>query len=297
MKKIIAILFTVIFISCSHKQTVPNRTIFCTITPQKYFIEKIVGGHYEVIPLIDKGQNHHTLSPTPSQIAALSNSTLFFTIGLEGEKTIVDKIKKSHSSVSIVDLLSGLSLRYLEHDHEHCDHDHAGHNSHIQTGEMADPHVWLSPKRVKIMAATIYRTMVATDSVNAEEYKQNLVTFTAELDSLDNELSISMLPYAGRSILVYHEAFGYFAEDYGLTQVTIEAGGKEPDPKTLARIIDAAAAIKPAAIFVQPQFSDRSARILANELRCKVVTVDPIPENYINDMRKIALIFREYLVK
>ena len=91
-----------------------------------------------------------------------------------------------------------------------------------------------------------------------------------------------------RKFLVFHPAWGYFADRYGLEQVAIEYQGKEPGAKAVARIISMAQKEGISVIFVQPQFDQRLARQIADSIEGQVIVVDPLSSNYINNMRAVA---------
>jgi zinc transport system substrate-binding protein len=153
---------------------------------------------------------------------------------------------------------------------------------------LGDPHVWTNPMLVKSMSARIRDAFVKLDPARAEAYERNFSRFANDLDALDAEIRARLSPYSGRAFLVFHAAWGYFADAYGLRQIPIEAEGKEPGPKTLARVISEARALGIKAVFVQPQFSRASAEMIAQQIGGHVVAVDPLAENYIENMRHVA---------
>jgi zinc transport system substrate-binding protein len=141
------------------------------------------------------------------------------------------------------------------------------------------------------MAARIRDAFVQLDPAHADAYEGNYSRFANDLDALDAQIRVRLSPYAGHAFLVFHAAWGYFADAYGLRQIPIEAEGKEPGPRTLARVISEARTLGIKVVFVQPQFSRSSADMIAQQINGHVVTVDPLAENYMENMRHVAASF------
>jgi zinc transport system substrate-binding protein len=134
----------------------------------------------------------------------------------------------------------------------------------------------------------ICEELVTLDPEHADVFGENLAGLRAELKALDRELAETLAPLRGERIYVFHPAFGYFADAYGLIQVAVESGGGEPGPRELAALIEAASGEGVRAIFVQPQHSRRSAEVLATEIGAAVVPADPLAEDYLENLRAIA---------
>lgn len=152
-----------------------------------------------------------------------------------------------------------------------------------------DPHTWTSPSNVKIMAKNIYDTLVEFDSSNKEYYKTNYDNFIEEIDETDKKIKniLSVLPKDSK-VMVFHPSWGYFARDYNFLQVSIEIEGKEPKPKMLQKIIDEAKKQNVKAIFTQTEFSDKSAKAIANELKIKVIKETPLAKDWSENLIKMA---------
>jgi zinc transport system substrate-binding protein len=149
------------------------------------------------------------------------------------------------------------------------------------------------PDAGEVYGGSFRDTLMKLDPAHAEAYERNYRQFAADLDALDAEIRARLSPYAGRAFLVFHASWGYFADTYGLRQIAIEAGGKEPGPRALARVISEARALKIRTVFVQPQFSRASAEMIAKQIGGHVVVIDPLAENYIENMRHVATSFAE----
>lgn len=196
----------------------------------------------------------------------------------------------------------GHDENHAEHDEHHHDHDdhhhdhgaHAAHEGHHDTHQDGhahhgkDPHIWLSPPLVKQMAMTIHDALVQIDPEGKQVYDQNLHVFHLRLDSLDAYIRSTLEPVKGTDLFVFHPAFGYFADEYGLVQKPVETGGKEPSARDLAELVEEAREHKPKVIFVQPQYAQKSAQALAAQIGCAVVPINPLPASYFAEMREMC---------
>lgn len=251
--------------------------VFVSIEPQAYFVHRIAGQHVQVHVLVRQGQSPHVFEPTPRQIALLKNADLYFTVGLPFERQLTKKILAVRTRLKCVDTTKGIPFRKLE-----------GHTHHSDDHESADPHIWLSPELIKIQATTIAEALCTYDSGNADFYRENLKKFHADLHMLDSEIKAKLSPFAGRDVFVFHPAFGYFTDAYGLRQVAIEADGKEPGSRSLTKLVEHARAQKVRVIFAEQQFSRKTADALAWQIGAEVVTLDPLARDCLENLRHIA---------
>ena len=138
------------------------------------------------------------------------------------------------------------------------------------------------------MAARIRDALADLDPSGAEHYARGYEAFVAKLDALDREIRRLLTGLSGRRFMVFHPAWGYFADTYGLVQVPVERGGKEPGARTLAALIEQARRDDVRVIFVKPQFGERSAARLAEAIGGRVVSVDPLAADYLDNLRYAA---------
>ena len=131
--------------------------------------------------------------------------------------------------------------------------------------------------------------MIEIDSGNKDFYEKNKNEYLKKLDDLDLELQNAFSEMQGKKILVFHPAFGYLARDYGFEQIAIEIEGKEPSAENLAEIIDLAKKENIKTIFVQKQFSQKSAEAIASQIGGSVVPLDPLSEDYVENLRRIGV--------
>lgn len=257
--------------------------VFVSILPQTYFIEKIGGERVLVNVMVPPGRSPTTYEPTPNQVTALSRAVIFFTIGMPFENAFIPRIAPSLKSLKIVDTATGIKKRYLA-AHIHEDDGEAEHNE----GESVDPHIWLSPVLAKQQAQNIYNALVEADPDGRSVYDEGLQALIKELEKLDAEIRTVLAPRAGSTVFIYHPTLGYFTDEYNLHQISIETGGKEPTPVELENIIRLAREKAVKVIFVQPEFSGKSARIIAGAIGGSVVVVNPLNPDYINSLKEIA---------
>ena len=282
---LIVLAVIMLFPGCGKKEEAISGKInvFTSIMPQKYFVERIGGERVNVSVLVLPGKSPATYEPSPDQVISLAKADLFFSIGVAFEKAFIPSIAESLKSLKIVDTSHGIKKRNIEsHDHDEDDEEE-DHKSGAP-----DPHIWMSPVLVKQQVLNIYNALVEKDPEGKDYYKKGYETFAADLDKADAELRKVLAPFKGSTLFVFHPAFGYFADEYGLKQEAIETGGKEPSPSVLESIIKKAKADKVKVIFVQPEFSQKSAGAIAKAIGGSVITLNPLNPDYLNNLLNIA---------
>lgn len=271
---------------------------FVSILPQKYFVERIGGDLTEVDVLVQPGANPHMYEPTPRQMTALAGAQVYFAIGINLEDVWLPKLKGANRDMLVVRTQEGVDkipMAEHHHDHEagHEEHDHGAMHSDEHDHGILDPHIWLDPVRVKTIAQNTCDGLVKVDPAHKAEYEANLAAFLDDLANLDESIADAMaaIPEDKRAFMVFHPSWGYFAKRYGLTQVAIEAGGNEPSPRHLAEIVEHGRELGVTVVFVQPQFSKRSAEVIASELNARVVPLDPLAEDWKDNLLHAAEAF------
>lgn len=161
--------------------------------------------------------------------------------------------------------------------------------------ENIDPHLWLSPVNVEIMIRQIQAELSSLMPENSEYFAQNADKYVQRLQDLDMELIDTFISLKGENLFVFHPAWGYFADRYGLVQVALEQEGKEPTSSYLAELIDVAKEENAKVIFIQEQFSTNLAESFAQDTGGVVVSVDPLAEDYIDNLSTVGKIISENL--
>lgn len=261
-----------------------------SIVPVRTFIERVGGDRVQAHALVPPGMSPHSYEPTAKQMVQLAEADVFFRVGAPFEETLLPRLRKTIPGLKIVDLRRGLDLIEMPDTHDHDAHDHDDHDAHDHGHDHAvDPHVWMDPLAVRTMAETIAVTLSELDTTaDGSVYRNNLDAFQHELDAVHSQLAKTLGPYRGRTLLVFHPAFGYFCRRYDLKQQAIEVEGKQPSAKQLAGIIDQARKLDVRVIFVQPQFPEDSARRLASALDAAVVPMDPLAADYLANLRRMG---------
>jgi zinc transport system substrate-binding protein len=267
-----------------HADTPGKVSAFVSILPQAFFVERIGGEHVAVQVLVGPGDSPATYEPTPKEMAQMAESDLYFAIGVPFETAVLPRLRDSFKNLEIVETQAGIDRARLE------GHEHEGHEA-----EYLDPHVWLSPQHAKIIAKNIRDALSRIDPVHADDYASGLAKLVADLDETDTQVARHLQPVRGEELYVFHPAYGEFAEAYGLTQVAIEVEGQSPSAKQLAELIERARAHDVRAIFVQPQFSQRTANTVAEAVGAEVVILDPLSRDYLTNLKEMARRIRDAL--
>ncbi|KAF5047299.1 putative metal ABC transporter substrate-binding protein Hpf [anaerobic digester metagenome] len=286
-------------------------SVFVTVAPQKYFVDKVGGGKVSVSVMVEPGANPHAYEPRPRQMAELAKASVYFTIGDAFDQTWLERIVGASPGIAVVHTAEGIAkIPMAAHHHEDDEgHGHAGehHEDAAQAGRTEveeadghgtlDPHIWLDPALVKIQVGHIRDGLSKADPAGAQEYAANADAFMRELEQLDSRIRsiLSSLPEDRRTFLVFHPSWGYFAKAYGLRQAAIEIEGKEPSPKDMERIIAMGRETGAKVVFVQPQFSEKSASVIAKQIGARVVRLDPLAEDWADNLLRAAQAFVDAL--
>ena len=251
--------------------------IFVSVLPQKLFVERVGGAHVTVYALVGKGFNPATYQLTPQQTVALTEADLFIRAGMPFEESWVPRILAVTPDLVVLDMREGLDLLPMESRHEH-----AGHHHHM------DPHVWTDPVLLQQHIVRLVSQLSKLRPELANHFTQSGNRFIEELAALDKELEKQLQDNRNNAFLVFHPAWGYFAQRYGLQQIAAEYDGKEPGAAALADLIEQSRQAGIRQIFVQPQFNSKAADVLAEAIPAKVEQADPLSENYFQAIRSFA---------
>ncbi len=262
--------------------------VFVSILPQVFFAERVGGSHVDVNVMVGPGQNPATYEPTPKQMTFLSKAKVYFRIGVPFENAWINRLAKINPRMKIADLRQGIELLPMRTHYQHSPEDEHGHHHGNK-----DPHIWLNPQLAKTFSKTICDTLKSIDPAHKEDYQDNLNRLVQDLDKLDREISEQFKKINKREFLVFHPAWGYFAEAYDLEQIPVELEGKEPTAKQLTELIQRIKSTQIKVIFVQEQFSRASAQAIARAIAGQVIAVDPLAKDYLKNMKYIAQKFSE----
>ncbi len=249
-------------------------TVLASVVPQAYFVKRIAGDLVDVKVMIPPGASPTTYEPTMEQMLALSGASLYIKVGHPSfpfEKAWLDKLLRQGRRIKVVDCSKGLELL------------------------QGDPHIWLSPKLARTMAGSIAAAIKGLIPGKGDTIDANLKKLLVDIDELDRTFKEALSQVTTRRFYVFHPAWGYLASEYGLEQVAIEKGHKEPSPADLQSIVSSARSDGVRVVFAEPQLSTESAGLVAKELGGRVVIIDPLPADWLDGMRKTAAAFKEAL--
>jgi zinc transport system substrate-binding protein len=279
------VFFLTAFLLVSSAATASPLRIFVSIAPQKYIVERLAGGNATVHMLVEQGQDPHFFEPSPRQLLLLDSAQLYFTVGLEFERQLTARLTSLHQKLKIVALDAGIAKLPMT---EHLPQESGAGEDAVHHEEEGDPHIWMSPLLVRKMAATAASALVAMDPEHRQDYEKNLTLFQRDLDTVHRQIAALLAPFRGRVFYVFHPAFAYFADTYGLVQKAVEAGGRTPSARQLAALIKEAKEEKVRIIFVQPQFDERSGAAIAAAISGTVIRLDSLAYDLIGNFNSIA---------
>ena len=261
-----------------------GKTVSVSILPQKYFVKAIAGNKVKVNVMIPPGASHSSYEPTARQMNSLVQSQAYLTIGhLDFELAWMPRFTGVNPSMKVFDLSRGIDLIKGS-----CEHDHMPTSSHEDEDATGiDPHIWMSPRCVKIIASNILNSLIVLYPSDSLEFKANYQSFLKQVEEIDSLYNSKSEKLNSLSFIIYHPALGYLARDYGMEQIVLEFDGKEPPPAHIRAIIDLAREKKIHYIFVQKQFSIDNSRALAKEINAEIIRIDPLDENWKEQMKTI----------
>lgn len=290
MRFFVAVILAIFCVSVS----AAKLTVAVTLQPYANVVSEIGGDQLEVVTLLPPGADPHTFEPKPQTLKEFTKASVYFSDGSGMDAAWLPRFKGVNKNVQVVSLSKDIQwMEEDEHHHhdEHCDHHHGEEPAAEHDDEELDPHLWTSPLQMMQVATNICDALVQLDSANADLYIERWFDLTERLKKLDAELraSIAKLPQQARTFIVFHPSYGYFARDYGMTQLTVEVNGKEPKPRDLFNLAKAGKSNNVHIVFVQPQFSKRAATTIARELDAVILDTDPLSYDYEKNIR--ALLF------
>ena len=281
MKKAIRNVFVTILIlsmmcltGCSNEakkeEAEEKPVIAVSIVPEQTFVEAVCGDLVDIVTLIPPGSSPGNYEPTAQEMEKFSDSSLYFSIGVPTEEA---NILPNVGDVKVISLQDEVAGVYKDRTFE--------------SGER-DPHIWLSPKRVKAMIDTIVSKMSEMDPENKETYEKNAANYIAQLDEVDREIKDALEGVESKKFIVYHPAFGYIADDYGLQMYALEEEGKEATAQHLQEMIDLAKAEDIKVIFYQEEIDSSQSEAFAEEIDGKTIQLAPLAADYISNLKKMA---------
>ena len=284
-KRILTVTLTIIcmiaLIGCTNRTAGDSDndklTVAVSIIPQKAFVKAVAGNLADVVVMVPPGHSPANYQPSPGEMKKLSQSSLYFSVGVPTEKAnILPEIEEFNSNLEVISLADRVDKVYPHH-------------------RANDPHIWMSPKRVKVMVEVIAEELGKRDEKNKEIYEKNAGIYIQELDALDSQIKETLKNRKKTAFIIYHPSLGYFADDYNLEMIPVERSGKEATAQQLQNIIDTAKEKNIKVVFYQAEIDSAQSRTLAQEIGGSVEQVKPLAPDYIENLRKIAQTFKRVL--
>jgi len=203
-----------------------------------------------------------------------------------------DKLINAADNPTLVLVRTAEGLEIVEEDRE-------GHEQAIQKDrrrsqhfQNANPHVWLDPLNAIQQIGRIRDAIIQADPGGAEIYRANADRYIRQLEDLDQEIRETIATFGSRKFISFHAGFSYFVRRYGLERIAVveRTPGREPSPKEIADIVKAAREFNIKAIFAEPQFPPKAARVIAEECGAQVLFLNPLGDppdfDYLETMRR-----------
>ena len=292
----LALVGLLLLAACGGKRQRAERMIAVTIEPQRYFAERIAGEHFAIHCVVPAGQSPETYDPTPQQMVQIGQSEAYLRIGHIGfELAWMDAIAQNNPQLQIFDLSEGMPLLQGEEEEEQAhEHEHA-HAHEVEAAEAhhhhhggVDPHIWSSIHGARIVAQNTLTALQTLDPTHADDYAANYQQVVAVIDSTEAVINTLLKPLAHRSFIIYHPALTYLAAEYEMQQLCIEMDGKEPSPAQLKALVETAQEHQTKVVFVQQEFDQKNAELIAKETGCQLTPINPLAYDWSREMIRIA---------
>ena len=303
-------------------------SVVTSIKPVHSLVSSVMQGVGSPTVIIDGAGSPHTYSLKPSQAKQLQNADLVFWMGDELEPFLrgpIQNIAKNAKSIKLIEARGLKKIKFREGGmfDEHDDHDDHGHDKHAKDdhddhehdkhakddhddhghGEY-DPHVWLDPINAKAIVHEIEEALVKADPKNAKEYKANADRIAGELDQLVKELRAQFQPVQQKGFIVFHDAYQYFEQRFGVSAIGSITVSPEvmPGAERVSELRNKIRGLKATCIFSEPQFEPKLVRTLVEGTGARAGVLDPLgasltkgPNLYFQLVREMARSLKECL--
>lgn len=257
-------------------------TVSVSIFPIYDLTRRIAGPDADVALLLAPGHNEHTFDPTPKDIETASKAKVAVMVGLGLDPWMEKLMKDAAPSARVLkvgDRVPTLTIKDnpigdVDHD-EHGDHDH---DEHEHEKGAIDPHVWLDPQRAQLIVRAIAEELGRVDSAHAVAYRERANQLDQSLAALDQEAEQRTKALKTRGFVTFHGSFGYFADRYKLEILAViePFPGSQPTSEYVQKVLEVVRQKKVPALYSEPQLDPRPAKILADEAKIPLGTLDPV---------------------
>ena len=270
---IILLIFIISLCACNKKKN--NKIIILTtIDPIKSIVEEISDDEFEVITIVPSGSSPETYSPKVKDMIKYKNASLYFSIGLSVEDQNV--YKYIDDSTKEIELDKEVKKVYDD----------------LLIGNNRDPHIWLSLKRVLVMAQVIEKELSLLKPEREPIYSSNLSNFSHEIYEAEEYINNLFSNCENPVFITFHPAFQYFAEEFNIKMYSLENDGKESTPKDRIEIINIAKELNIKVIFYQEELSSKEAKSIAEEIGGIAQVLSPLSTDVLYNIKNIADLIR-----
>lgn len=273
---------TLIYFAASSQEEVNNGKIDVAVSigPEVEFVKAVGGDKVNVILMVPSGSDPHTYEPLPGQLTRVSNAKMYAEVGtpVEFEINYMGKIKSINPSMLVVNCSEDVNLISNTAENE---------------SDEVDPHIWTDPKNAEIMVENIYQGLVQIDPADKDYFQKNRDQYLKKLDELDKNATKLIKEKNSSIIIVFHPAFGYYAKEYNLTMIAAMINDEEPSPQRIAMLVDTAQKNNIHVVFTEPQYDQKYMQSVASQIGGRVVFVNDLDENYLQNMENISKAFSE----
>lgn len=273
---------TLIYFAASSQEEVDNGKIDVAVSigPEVEFVKAVGGDKVNVILMVPSGSDPHTYEPLPGQLTRVSNAKMYAEVGtpVEFEINYMGKIKSINPTMLVVNCSEGVNLISNTAENE---------------SDEVDPHIWTDPKNAEIMVENIYQGLVQIDPADKDYFQKNRDQYLKKLDELDKNATKLIKEKNSSIIIVFHPAFGYYAKEYNLTMIAAMINDEEPSPQRIAMLVDTAQKNNIHVVFTEPQYDQKYMQSVSSQIGGRVVFVNDLDENYLQNMENISKAFSE----
>ena len=241
-----------------------GTSVVASFYPLAEAASRVGGDLVSVQNLTPPGVEPHDLELAPDDIEAIANADVIVYLGGGFQPAVEDALAEAEHAVT-VDALNAVATN-------------AAPTSEADGGLTVDPHVWLDPARYEEIVRSVSAALSEADSANEATYAANAEAYIGQIAALDEKFRVGLSDCERTTIVTSHEAFGYLADAYGLTQVGILglSPEAEPDPRRLAELRDLVEREGVTTIFAEELVSPKVAETLASEAGVRVAVLNPI---------------------
>ena len=278
--------FLFLFLCNSFYLSAKKIQITVTVPPLADFVRNVCGPMVDVTTLIERHVDPHTYQPTFQQLASFRESDIYVQVGsgIEFEVLLMENVLPLFSHILVCNASKNIkTTEGLNHHHtSQEDDDHEKYNDHG-----IDPHVWLSVHNAMIMVENIRDTLVEFDPPNKQYYKERASNYMLQLKQLKQNIHDTLKHIINRNFFVFHSAWQYFSDEFDFTQIAVEVDGKSLSLKHMHQIVSSVKKKNIDVLFASPSDNQKAIASIVKELDGKVVFIDQLSPNYIDNMLKL----------